>query len=65
MVTVEYIETIDALKGFTVYNGDYTILINSKLDVSEKSKIYLRELSNIESGKYSEKLKQYNRELIS
>ena len=64
MITVKYVETIDELKGFTIYDGDYNIIINSNLSVSEKTKAYLREVGNIENGKYLEKLKQYNKELV-
>jgi hypothetical protein len=63
MITVEYVETIDTLKGFTIYDGDYHIFINTFLGTLEKTEAYLTELSNIESGKYAVKLKKY-RELI-
>jgi hypothetical protein len=63
MITVEYFDTIKTLKGFTIFDGDYHIFINSCLNAQEKTEAYLTELSNIESGKYEAKLKQY-RELV-
>lgn len=64
MITVKYVEIIDTLDGFTIYDGDYNIIINSHLSASERTKVYLREVANIESGKYSAKLKQYDKELV-
>lgn len=64
MITIKYVDTIDEIKGFTIYNGAYNIIINSHLGASEKTKAYLLELSNIESGKYNNMLKQYNKEMI-
>jgi hypothetical protein len=64
MITVEYVDTVDTLKGFTIYNGDFNIFINSHLNATEKTEAYLKEIKNIENGKYNDKLKQYNRELI-
>jgi hypothetical protein len=63
MITVQYVETIDALRGFTIYDGDYNIIINSHLNTPERTETYLKELKNIENGKYKEKLKCYNKEL--
>lgn len=62
MITVKYIETLDALKGFTIYNGDYNIFINEGLNTSERTHTYLTELHNIESGKYEKKIMLYNKE---
>jgi len=64
VITVKYVDTIDEIKGFTVYNGTYSIIINSNLSASEKTKAYLVELSNIESGKYGNKLNHYKEKVI-
>lgn len=64
MITIKYVETVDVLKGFTIYDGDYNIIINSHLDASERTKAYLTEIDNIESGKYSAKINQYNKGLV-
>lgn len=65
MITVKYVEMIKEVKGFTIYDGDYNIIINSHLSIPEKTQAYLIELSNIENGKYGEKLKFYNKELAT
>ena len=56
MITVKYVDTIAELKGFTIYDGDFHIMINACLSDAEKVQIYLKELYNIESGRYQEKL---------
>jgi len=64
MITVKYVDMIEQIKGFTVFDGDYAIIINSNLNVSDRTSAYSTELKNIEEGVYQTKLRQYNKELI-
>jgi hypothetical protein len=63
MITVEYVEMVNVLKGFTIFDGDFHIIINSALNANDKTAVYLREVENIEGGTYSKKLERY-REMV-
>jgi hypothetical protein len=64
MITVKYVDMMEQIKGFTVFDGDYAIIINANLNVSDKTSAYATELKNIEEGVYRAKLLQYVKELI-
>lgn len=64
VITVKNYDMIEEVKGFTIYNGDYNIIINSHLSATERTEVYQNELANINNGKYKAKLSQYKQKEV-